>query len=59
MKEAVIEELSACFFNKKYIQIADQYIKQKLDTCNFDSDIDKLKIYNITEQRFTCCHNCA
>ena len=46
------------FLNKKYIQIVDKKIKQKLAACNFDSDKEKLKIYTIMEQRFTGCNNC-
>ena len=43
--------------NKNNSWIVDKYFKQKCDACNFDSDKDILKIYNITGQRFTCCHN--
>ena len=46
------------FWIKNCIEIVGKVFKQTCDTCNFDSDKDKLKIYKILEQQFTHCHNC-
>ena len=54
----MLEEWNECFCINNCIEIVGKVFKQTCDTCNFDSDKDKVKIYKTMEQKFTHCHNC-
>ena len=48
----VLEEWNVCFcILKKCIKIEGNYVKQKGDACNYDSDKELVKIHNIKEAK--------
>ena len=42
--------------HEEYIKIVDKDFKHKCDASNFNTDKDKVKIYNFKEKSFIRCH---
>ena len=52
---STVTVIAAVFLHKKYIKIVDNDFMQKCDSCNFNSDEEKVKKHCIMKRRFTLC----